>query len=289
VRAQQPRSRTVTPAFALLAVLLLAAVPRLSEAQTPSPLQEWQYTGGIILQKLFQPDLPEWRVVLGAAADFEPKYDGALAYRWIGGPVINIRYYDKAFFSVGEGLGYNFLRGKNYEAGVALGYDLGRRVADDYPVLRGMGDINPAPFVKLFGSYVISKNFPLVLRADVRQILGGADGTLADFEFYMPMPGSSESFFWFAGPSITFASGRFQQKVFGVTHTQSVNSGYAEYDAHPSANAAGVGVSLTKFITKHVLFNADLATNRLLGSSRSSPLTLDRNQGVIALSFDYHW
>ncbi len=287
--APQSDRLAVTPALVLMALLLWSAAPQRASAQTPSPLQEWQYTGGIVLQKLFQPDLPKWRVVLGAAAEFEPKYDGAIAYRWLGGPVINIRYYDRAFFSLGEGLGYNFLRGDHYEAGIAFGYDLGRKVSDDYPVLHGMGNTKAAPVVKVFGSYVISKSFPLILRADVRQILGGADGALADLEFYMPMPGSSQSFFWFAGPSLTLADGRYQQKSFGVTRSQSLASGYPEYNAHPSANAVGLGVSLTKFITKHFLFNADLATNRLLGSARNSPLTLDRNQGVIALSFAYHW
>jgi outer membrane scaffolding protein for murein synthesis (MipA/OmpV family) len=272
-----------------MALILWACAPGLAAAQTPSPLQEWQYTGGIILARMFQPNLPEWRVVLGAAAEFEPAYDGARTYRVQGGPVINVRYRDIAFFSLGEGLGVNILRGDHYEAGVSLGYDLGRRVSDDYRVLHGMGDTNAAPVVKVFGSYVISKNFPMILRADVRQIIGGADGALADLEFYMPLPGSSEQFVWFAGPSITFADGRYQQKAFGVTHAQSLASGYPQFDARPSANAVGLGVSVTKFLSTHWLFNADMATNRLLGSARDSPLTLDRNQGVIALSFAYHW
>jgi hypothetical protein len=55
-----------------LALLLGAFGPRLVFSQTPSPLQEWQYSGGIVLQQLFEPQLPTWRTVLGVAADLEP-------------------------------------------------------------------------------------------------------------------------------------------------------------------------------------------------------------------------
>ena len=69
----------------------------------------------------------------------EPIYEGARDYRTNGGPVINIRYRDVAFFSTGEGLGYNILRGDHYNFGVGLAYDLGRKASEDLPNLHGMG------------------------------------------------------------------------------------------------------------------------------------------------------
>jgi hypothetical protein len=33
---------------------------------------------------------------------------------------------------------------------------------------------------KLFATYVLAKKFPLILRVDARQILGGADGAVVD-------------------------------------------------------------------------------------------------------------
>jgi outer membrane scaffolding protein for murein synthesis (MipA/OmpV family) len=48
-------------------------------------MQEWQYSGGIILARLFEPELPDWRVILGAAAETQPIYSGAHAYRVQGG------------------------------------------------------------------------------------------------------------------------------------------------------------------------------------------------------------
>jgi outer membrane scaffolding protein for murein synthesis (MipA/OmpV family) len=283
-------SKTTLRKLVCLALLLGALGPHLAWSQTPSPLQEWQYSGGVVLQQLFEPNLPEWRFVAGLAAEAEPVYAGARASRVYGGPVINIRYKDEAFFSTGEGLGYNFLRGRYYRVGIAIGYDAGRREADDYAHLRGMGQISEAPAVKLYGSYVVSKDFPLVIQADVRQIvLGGADGTVGDLEFYMPLPGSSKSFVMFLGPSITWANASYLQKEFGVTQSQSLASGNPVFAVHGGTNSVGLGFSASKFFDHHWVLNVNAAYSRLRGSAAESPITEARVQRALALSLDYHW
>ena len=267
---------------------MLAGVPG-ARAQTPSPLQEWQYSSGIALQNLFEPNLPDWRVVMGAAVEHKPLYDGASLTRTLGGPVINIRYKDLWFASVGEGLGVNLWTGEHYRAGLALTYDLGRYVHDDVTHLTGLGDLKIAPAPKAFISYVISKSFPLVVRADVRQIIGGADGMVADLDAYLPLPGSSRRFIMFAGPSYTYADHRYMQREFGVTTSQSIASGYPVYDARSGSDAAGFGFSSTLFITPKVLLNFDTAINRLLGSAVDSPITQRRTQHVFIVSLAYAW
>jgi outer membrane scaffolding protein for murein synthesis (MipA/OmpV family) len=275
--------------FVCLAFTLWACIPSSAFSQTPSPLQEWQYSGGTVLERLFEPDLPDWRVVLGAAAEARPLYDGAAVSRVLGGPLINIRYRDLAFISVGEGIGVNVLRGDNYRAGIQIGYDLGRRVSDDYTHLHGLGDIRRAPTVEAFASYAISKEFPLVMRGDVRQYVGGADGMVADVGVYMPLPGSSKKLIMFAGPSITYADHRYLQTEFGVTPAQALASGYPIFDPHAGTSAVGFGFSATRFITDHWLINLDTAVNHLLGSARESPITQRTVQRVLTLSFGYSW
>jgi outer membrane scaffolding protein for murein synthesis (MipA/OmpV family) len=272
-----------------IAVLLCVLSPCRAWSQTPSPMQEWQYSGGVILARLFQPDLPEWRVVLGAAADTQPVYAGAAAYRVQGGPAIDIQYSDIAFLSTGDGLGVNFLRGDHYRVGAAIAYDRGRLERDDYTNLRGMGDINAAPMAKLFASYVLSKKFPLILRVDARQILGGANGTVGDAGVYMPLPGSSKKFVMFAGPSITLATHRYLQSEYGVTPAQSLASGHPVFDPHAGMVNVGVGFSATRFITEHWLLNMVAAINKLKGSPDISPVTESSTQRELALSFDYQW
>jgi outer membrane scaffolding protein for murein synthesis (MipA/OmpV family) len=272
----------------LLGALLILA-PAWAAAQTPSPLQEWQYSGGIALEKLFEPNLPDWRVVLGTGVEDKPLYDGATLTRTSAGPVINVRYKDLWFASVGEGLGVNLLHGDHYRGGLAITYDLGRLEENDISHLHGLGDINRAPAVKAFMSYAVSRSFPLVVRADVRQIIGGADGLMADLDAYMPLPGSSKRLIMFAGPSFTYGDHRYMQKEFGVTMSQSIASGYPVYDAHSGSDAVGFGFSATGFITEHWFVNLDTAVNHLLGSAAYSPITQKTTQHVVALSLAYTW
>jgi outer membrane scaffolding protein for murein synthesis (MipA/OmpV family) len=276
--------------FGICAALLFCILgPRAAFAQTPSPLQEWQYSGGIILARLFEPNLPEWRVITGLAAEAQPVYAGAAAYRVQGGPVIDIEYRDIAFLSSGDGIGVNVLRGDHYRVGAAIAYDFGRREKDDYTNLRGMGNISAAPVAKVFATYVLSKKFPLILRVDGRQLLGGADGTVGDVGIYMPLPGSSKKFVMFAGPSITLATHRYLQSEFGVTPEQSLASGHRVFDPHAGMVAEGVGFSATRFVTDHWLLNLDAAISKLKGSPDVSPLTERSTQRVLTVSIDYQW
>src|ERR1700751_1425554 len=204
-----------------LAALFLVGLVHPAMAQTPSPLQEWQYSGGIILARLFQPDLPTWRTVLGLAAEVQPVYDGSRASMVQGGPVVNIHYKDIAFISTGEGIGYNVFRGDHYQIGVGVTYDFGRKEKDDLTNLRGMGDISAAPVGKIYASWVLSKKFPMILRVSARQFIGGSQGAVGDAGVYLPLPGSSKTFVMFAGPSITMATTHYLQTMYGVTADQS--------------------------------------------------------------------
>jgi outer membrane scaffolding protein for murein synthesis (MipA/OmpV family) len=274
----------------LLAFVVLGCASQAVLAQTPSPLQEWQYSGGVILARLFEPNLPEWRVVLGTAAEVQPVYDGARAYRVEGGPVINIHYRDIAYLSTGEGLGFNLLHGDHYQVGIGVTYDLGRKEQDDFANLRGMGDIGAAPVGKMYASWVLSRKFPMILRVDARQFIGGAEGTVGDAGVYIPLPGSSRKFVMFAGPSITLATRHYQQLLYGVTPAQSAASGHPVYDIpHAGTCAAGVGFSATKFATDHLLLNLDAAISQIRGSPAHSPLVERKTQRVLALSLDYQW
>jgi len=276
--------------IACLALWVIASVPFTAQAQTQSPLQEWQYSGGIILARLFEPNLPEWRDVVGVAAEAQPAYDGARAYKVSEGPVINIYYRDIAYFSTGEGLGYNFLRGDHYQIGVGVTYDLGREQSLDGANLNGMGDIKAAPAGKLYATWVLSKKFPLILRVTARQYMGGAEGAVGNASAYLPLPGSSKTFVMFAGPSITMGTAHYLQTMYGVSKQQSLLSGHPEYNiTWAGTSDAGVGFSATKFIGKHLLVNLDTALRQIRGTPARSPLIERKTQRVLALSFEYHW
>jgi outer membrane scaffolding protein for murein synthesis (MipA/OmpV family) len=273
-----------------IALLCFLSLPHSVWAQTPSPLQEWQYSGGIILSRLFQPDPPEYRRIVGIAADIDPVYSGARQYQVRGGPDINIYYRDVAFITTGDGVGYNLLRGDHYQVGMAMGYDLGRSEQKDLNNLRGLGDIGAAPVAKVYGTWVLSKSFPLILRTDARQFIGGAQGAVGDASIYMPLPGSSKRFVMFAGPSISFATHHYLQVMYGVTPAQAMASDHPVYEVpHAGTSAVGVGFSATGFLTQHWLLNLDTAISQIRGSAANSPLIEQRTQRVLALSINYQW
>jgi outer membrane scaffolding protein for murein synthesis (MipA/OmpV family) len=281
--------RRMVRRFACLGLLVSACVGSPAQAQTPSPLQEWQYSSGIALEKLFVPNLADWRVVLGGAAIDQPLYDGAELTRTRGGPVIRVAYKDIAFASIGEGLGLNLVHGAHYRGGVALCFDLGREMSEDISNLHGLGDIGRTGCAKVFFSYAVSRSLPLVVRADMRQLFAGAGGLLGDVGVFMPLPGSSERFFMFAGPSITWADHHYMQTVFGVTPTQSIDSGHPVYDAHAGSESAGFGLSAELFITPHWFIDMDTAASRLLGSAAESPITQRTTDYALSLSLAYQW
>ncbi|MEC5406308.1 MipA/OmpV family protein [Paraburkholderia sp. MPAMCS5] len=283
--------QTGIAAISLAAVTIggFAALPEAAWAQTPSPLAEWQYSAGIALQKLWQPNLPDWQLRIGAAASFQPRYEGSDQYHVMAGPSIDVRYKDLFFLSSGEGLGVNFAQGRNWRASLSAVYDLGRRGHDDPQELNGLGNINPAPGLKLAGEYVVSKDFPLVLRADVRRYFGGSNGWTGDFGAYMPMPGSSKKFFWFAGPNVTLADSTYMNSWFGVNQNQAAHSQYRQYHASAGFKSVGFGISAIYLIDKHWFATADGAFEQLVGSAGSSPVTRSRANGVADVSINYRF
>ena len=271
-------------------LLILAWLPEQPFAQTPSPLQEWQYIDAVPLKRVFDIRVPEWEVVVGAGGEERPIYDGAHPYRFIGGPVFDVHYRDLAFFSTGEGLGINLVRGVKLTAGVALGYDFGRKTSDDEDNLRGLPNIGRAPVVKLFANYVVSKEFPLLVRLNLRQSVGrGRDGVVGDLSTYFPLPRSSPRLVMLIGPSVTWGSQTYLQKRFGITASEAVSSPHPEFNPTAGVSAAGIGYSATFFVTPHWLVDFETACNWLLKSAQDSPLTQRVAQPAAALAVSYRW
>jgi outer membrane scaffolding protein for murein synthesis (MipA/OmpV family) len=273
-------------------LILLACVTASTPviAQTPSPLQEWQYSRGLILAGMFEPAPPEFRVISGVGAALQPVYDGSRAYRVRGGPVINVQFKDLAFISAGEGIGYNLVHKRGLQLGVGVAYDLGRKRRDDYSNLTGMGDKPVSAVPKIFGAWVLSQEFPLVIRGNIRRLLRAGGGSIADLGAYFPLPGSSPHFALFLGPSITVANRRYLRDMYGVTYQESQSSGHVAYSIDQSGiEAMGLGLSATWSLSRHYLVNMDAAINYLGHLPAYSPLVERVSGHVVALSFAYIW
>jgi len=266
-------------------ILLATAVAGPVAAQTPSPLAEWQYSGGVPLRPYFIDPPPKWDFDVGLAFSIQPKYDGAKDYRILPGPTVDIRYRDIAFISTGEGLGWNIFHGKNYRAGLALTYDFGRRLNRDAKD-RGLGvNVSAAPEFKAFAEYVI---FPVVFRGDVRRAVGGYDGVVGDLSVYLPVIGS-QKYFVLIGPTATYGNRPFQQEFFGVSPEQAQASGHEPFIAEPGFKSYGIGSNATWLINDHWRLTGTFSANRLIGDAASSPTTQRKTQYGFAMSLDYAW
>jgi outer membrane scaffolding protein for murein synthesis (MipA/OmpV family) len=270
-----------------LAGFCILAAPRIAAAQTPSPLAEWQYSSGIQLQRLFEPTIPTWQVELGLGAQFAPVSDGISRYQAQPGPVFDIRYKDIAFASTGEGIGVNLFSFRHISFGAAISYDLGRSAHVDGEALSGLGTIHPAPELKIFADYALAKAFPLTIRVDARRQIGATDGYIGDIGAYLPMPGSSQTFAWFVGPTVTVADNRYMNGYFGISRRQAANTKYRRYKADGGFKSAGLGISANYFVTPHMIVNMSGAFNRLLGSAAESPITQTKYEAVVSLSAIY--
>jgi outer membrane scaffolding protein for murein synthesis (MipA/OmpV family) len=267
----------------LLMLLGLLFAP--AHAQTPSPLAEWQYSAGMQLRSYYLwGKLPDWEYNLGFGAEFEPKYDGASQYHVQPGPNIDIRYKDIAFLSTGEGLGVNILHEKNYRAGAAITYDLGRAQHEDYR-LRGVGDVQPGPEFKIYGEYVW---FPVTFRMDLRKSIGGYNGWVSDFSVYTPIMGN-ETFFVLVGVSFIAVDGNYMQNYFGISQAQSEQSDYPPFRAVGGIKEFSFGESATWFFHDPWYVNVTGGLGRLLNDASKSPTTTENLQGVISLSVGYDW
>ncbi|MFI4979610.1 MAG: MipA/OmpV family protein [Nevskiales bacterium] len=266
--------------LSLVATALAVVAP--AQAQTPSPLGEWQYSAGIALKKRFDPDPPHWEKIIGFGGEFLPRFEGSDNYYFEPGPTIDIRYRDLAFFSTGEGLGVNLLRGRDYRAGLALTYDLGRNEGTYYR-LRGRTNLSPSAAPKLFAEYVI---FPVIVRGDIRHNLGGVGGWIGDASVYMPVAGNKK-FFVFAGASVTIADTNYMNHAFGVTEQVSENTHLPVYTPGGGLKSVGVGTNMTYIFADHWFLDGVFAATTLLGQAGNSPTVDEKWQYAASLSLAY--
>lgn len=232
---------------------------------------DWQDSSGIVMRPLGGP-IPDWSVTLGGGLAVLPAYEGSNQMRLSPAPDVDIRYKDLAYLSMGEGIGYNVLRGPNYRAGIGLTYDIGREHSAATR-LEGTKNIDPAPVVKGFVQYMF---VPVVLSVDVKQALTSYQGLTADFSAYMPVVGN-KTVQIFVGPELTVADSRYMQAYFGVNpQNTDAQSHFRNYSAGAGLKDARLGASGMYHFDDHWFVDLTLGGERLLGSAVGSPIVQDK-------------
>jgi len=247
--------------------LAVMAAAGSASAQT-STFTDWQNSSGIVLRSLGGP-IPDWQVTVGMGAAGLPAYEGSNEERLSPAPTIDVRYKDLAYLSIGEGIGFNILRGTNYRAGIGLTYDMGRE-HNAATRLAGTGNIDPAPVFKAYAQYAF---VPVILSADIKQALTSYQGLTADLSVYMPVV-ATEKVQVFVGPEVTFADSRYMQAYFGINPGNTdAQSHFHNYSAGGGLKDAKIGIAGLYHFTDNWFIDADLGVERLLGSAVNSPIS----------------
>lgn len=265
-------------------IAALMGLPHPAAAQGPTPMAEWQLSAGVALVPYFLKEIPKWQGGVAVGAVGLPEYEGADESRIVPIAAAELRYRNIAYLSSSEGLGVNFFQDRDCRVGAAVGFDIGRFESRD-PKLRGLGDIDSAPELKLYGEKVL---FPFVLRTTVRHTMDGATGWLADFSFYLPVAGSKD-FLVLAGPSVTVADRTAMRRRFGVSAAQSLRSRLPEYAPEGGLRNASVGFSANWFIDENWFVNTTGSVQRLLGEAGESPITQSDTQAALIVIGGYRW
>ena len=276
--------------FWILVVSLAALWSAAASAQTPSPFPYWANSAGVVMMPMAGPP-KEWQTELGGGIAVLPTYEGSHTYHWTPAPEIDIRYYDLAFISSGDGIGVNLLHGQTYRAGVAISYDAGRE--HNYGSrLAGTGNVDPTPELKLFAQAYFKPfgdalPLPIAVTVDARQAAFGHQGMIGDIGLYMPIAGN-KTFDIFIGPSVTFADREYMQSYFGISAPHAApQSIFAPYEAHGGVKDASFGVSADYRFTDHWALHGDVAFERLMASAGNSPIVQEKSQLGSALTLGY--
>lgn len=265
--------------------LLLCVIAPLAGAVEPA-----RYSG-------IQPDqslpsqAPEsgYEFTIGGGVGVSPRYMGSDEYR--ATPALNLALQTPYGVFVGlGGVGYRLSLPKGFFLSAAMAYDGGRKdrargLDSGSNKLRGMGDIKGSVFTTLQAGYAIGDIAVVSVAADVplsNRDRGNAYRFSVDGDVYRSAADSIA-----VGAAAHFASGKYAQTYFGVTPTQSLNSGYRQYSAGGGLYGVSLTASWTHKFTRHWSTNVAGGVMRYTGNASKSPIVFNKTNYQAAATLNY--
>lgn len=229
-----------------------------------------------------------WRFSVGLGAVARPSYPGSSAVRLNAMPTFGA---SNGRLSIGPvpglpqtvGANYTLIEDGPWRFGVGLGANLGKlRQDSDSPKARGLGDINGTILGSVHGSY---NQRWFTASANVITDAGGqSQGTrlLLDMMF---KANPVDRLMLSAGMGLTLADGTHAQTFYGVSATQSANSGLTAYSASGGLQALRMNLGAEYSLTREWSLGARVGIASLRGDAAHSPITektVQTNAGVFA-------
>jgi outer membrane scaffolding protein for murein synthesis (MipA/OmpV family) len=232
-----------------------------------------------------QPAPGEWSVTLGGGIGAGPRFPGANTERGRFTPLIEVLYGKTLFLGI-NGLGLNVINTGHFRAGPVLGYEGGRRDDVD-PHLYGLGDIHSSLTAGVFANYRAGCfDAGATVRQAITHSSNGLVG-LAHLDYLIRLPRART--FFAVGPDFEFANAVYNQTWFGVTPTQSFDSGLPVFTPRGGVKDVGIHGTATYFFSQHLLLRGLVSFKDIVGDDANSPIVEDRRQVVFGVGLAYHF
>ena len=237
-----------------------------------------------------EPAKNESTFTVGAGIAAAPEYSGAQKRRVF--PVLTADYQDSSgfFASTSRGVGYA-VKADGLSVSSALAYDAGRSdkkqdLFSGSDALKGMGKIKGAAI----GSFGIGYDLgPVTLNAAAHLALSNRDrGNTYQFGASMPLLTSATDQVG-AGITAKYGDSKNMQTYYGVTATQSANSGYRQFKAKGGFEDVGLGVHWNHVIDKNWSVQSTAGVSRLTGDAANSPLTKRKTNPILLSTINYQF
>nr|WP_267877731.1 MipA/OmpV family protein [Duganella guangzhouensis] len=232
-----------------------------------------------------------WNVVAGGGLAVMPTYEGSDKSRTIPTPFVRAVYDD--MLSIGVDGVNAYWRLDGFRVGAGLTFNGGRKDHESNGIiqsgddrLRGMGDISAAPGFKIF---VADDIYGVNVSSAVTKFSGTDNkGVVANIGAGVPFK-LSQDLTVTAHVDATWANRDYMQTFFGVTATQSANSGFSQFTPKSGLKDAEFGVRAEYRLDPHWFISANVGVKRLEGDAAKSPLIASKSQAVFMSVLGYRF
>jgi len=136
-------------------------------------------------------------------------------------------------------------------------------------------------------SYRIGRfDFYATAREAINNSGSGLDG-LVQLNYRQPLV--PRKLFLTLGPDLEFGNREHEQTWFGVTPTQSLQSGLPAFSPEGGVNSVGVHAHLTYVASQHVILRGFINLKDLVGQAADSPVVERTTAHVVGLGVAYHF
>lgn len=233
-----------------------------------------------------------WGLEVGGFVGFEPAYEGADEFRFVGYPLIVPRYYGPGYdpneparvdFRGIDDVRVTAIRLGGLDIGPLGGYSFGRD-EDLAARLGGLGDVDGGATVGAFAAYRLD---PFIVDLAYHTQVTGDDtgytlrfGIGAEHDLSQRLALSA-----YLGGS--YASEDYMDAYFSVTPAQAAASGLGIYDADAGFKDIGIDIGLDYQLTDRVTVRTKAGYARLLQDAAASPITSSKDQFSGGLGVTY--